>query len=66
MSSITEYAMNRALTIVFHNNSCAPPTLVVWVCRNKEAMDKALERLKAMDHISIAQAGPSHVEGEVE
>jgi hypothetical protein len=63
MAGIKEYAMCAVATIVFTNDSCNPPELKVWVCRDKEAMDKALVRLKTMSHITIVQSGASHIEG---
>jgi hypothetical protein len=63
MATITEYQPNCVATIIFTNDSFNPPEPKVWVCRNKQAMDAALTRLKTMKHITILQAGASHVEG---
>ena len=63
MAGIKEYGMGMVATIAFTSDSFNPPRLLVWVCRDKQAMDKALVSLKAMPHITIVQSGISHIEG---
>lgn len=48
-------------TIVFLNKSHSVPTPTVWVCVDKEAMDRNLTKLKSQKWIEVVQSGPSHV-----
>ena len=52
------------LTIVFLNKMETPPTPTVWVCANRAAYDKALDKLRSkdMNHIELVQFGHSHVQ----
>ncbi len=54
---------NSVLTISFLNKSHEPRTPVVWVCVNRAAYDKALEKLAGQDWIEVVQHGNAHVEG---
>lgn len=44
--------LDTVLTITFNNKAHNPPTLVTWVCADREAYDGALVRLAEMDWIS--------------
>lgn len=56
----TVYTFNTIATIVFLNKSHTPPSVVVWVCEDKETMGASLKELKAQSHIEILQSGSSH------
>ena len=55
--------LGTCLTIVFLNKTHEPPTPTVWVCANREAYDRGLDKLRAMKHIEIVGHGDTHVEG---
>lgn len=54
---------NSAWTIVFLNKSHTPPSQFVWVCVDKDAMDRGLTKLRKNKWIEVVQSGASHVEG---
>lgn len=54
--------LDTVLTITFNNKAHNPPTLVTWVCADREAYDGALVRLTEMDWIELVAHGNSHVE----
>ena len=59
MIEVSEF--DSCWTIVFLNKSHEKPTPTVWVCVNKEAMDRHLARLKSQHWIEVVESGPSHV-----
>lgn len=50
-----------ALTIAFYNKSHTPPTLYVWVCRNRDSYDLALKELAETPYCEIVHQGNSVV-----
>jgi len=50
------------LTIVFLNKSHEGPTPTVWVCKDRDAYDRALGKLAKRPHVEVIQHGPAHVE----
>ena len=61
MDAIQTSTFDTVITIVFKNKSMGD-TLVVWVCADREAYYKALDKLAAMPHVEVIQNGDSHVE----
>ena len=54
-------AFNTCWTITFLNKSFENPTPTVWVCPNKDAYERALEKLRSQKWIEVVQNGSSHV-----
>lgn len=50
-------------TIIFLNKSHTPPTPTVWVCVDKDAMNRSLTKFAGNKWIEVVQSGASHVEG---
>lgn len=49
------------LTVTFLNKSFENPTPTTWVCANRDAYDRAVNKLANMPHIEIIEQGAVHV-----
>lgn len=55
-------AFQTMYTVTFLNKSQEDLTPTVWVCKDRDAFDRAIAKLTGLPHIKIVQDGPSHFE----